>query len=88
MAPEPFNLEITPVDQYPQIISELRETFNSGLTRDLAYRKQQLRRAWEFLDENVDAIAKALYQDLRKPMQEVLGTEIAPCKEELLYFIN
>ncbi|RUS24733.1 Aldehyde/histidinol dehydrogenase [Jimgerdemannia flammicorona] len=81
-------LQNTPVDQYPEIVNELRQSFNSGITRSLEFRKQQLRRVWDLLDENVDVFIKTIHQDLRKPVQEVLGTEIGPSKEEAYYLIN
>jgi len=64
-------------DDYPSMMSELRASFGSGLTRPLAWRRQQLDALEQMLKDNEQAIEKALMQDLNKPPQEVLLGEVS-----------
>jgi len=59
-----------------QIVSELRESFLSGKTRSLSYRKKQLKALRRMIDENEDAFYDALKADLRKPWMETFLTEV------------
>ncbi|KAH9711151.1 Aldehyde dehydrogenase family 3 member F1 [Citrus sinensis] len=47
-------------------LAELRQTFRSGITKSVAWRKNQLRALIELLQDNEDKIFKALHQDLGK----------------------
>lgn len=58
--------------EYRALVARLRNTFNSGRTRPLAWRRGQLAAMHRMLKENEDAIAEALAGDLAKPRQEVL----------------
>ncbi len=71
--------------QYPNLIAELRATFDSGLTRDLAWRDQQLARLNALLEDHEDQIAEALGHDLAKPKQEVFLGELALLYSEIKY---
>ena len=64
-------------DQYPAMLAELRQTFASGLTRDLAWRDAQLAAMLHLLTDNEQAIGEVLANDLGKPPQEVLLGELA-----------
>ncbi|GFG73867.1 aldehyde dehydrogenase family protein [Mycobacterium botniense] len=63
----------------PQTVTRLRETFASGRTRTLEWRRTQLRAIETMMAENEDKIAAALADDLgRKPfeawMADIAGT--------------
>ena len=64
-------------EQYSDMLAELRESFASGLTKDLAWRDSQLAAIEKLLQENEPAIERALADDLGKPPQEVLLGELA-----------
>ncbi|KAF9980081.1 Aldehyde dehydrogenase, partial [Modicella reniformis] len=64
------------------IVQELRETFHSGLTKSLAYRKEQLKGLHNLVAENEQKIIRAAYDDLRKPPQEVILGETGMVKQE------
>lgn len=53
-----------------------RLAFNTGRTRDLKYRKEQLGKLLKMYEETAEDMAAALYKDLRKPKQESYNTEI------------
>ena len=45
---------------------KLKDSFRSGKTRDVEYRKDQLRELLRLMEENEDAIAEALAKDMHK----------------------
>ncbi|KAK3032295.1 hypothetical protein RJ639_036252 [Escallonia herrerae] len=47
-------------------LAELRETFRSGRTRGVGWRKAQLRALLKLMDDNEDQIFNALQRDLGK----------------------
>jgi len=63
--------------EYRELVDRLRATFDAGRTRPLKWRRAQLDAMQRMLEENEDAIAKALHDDLAKPAQEVLLGETA-----------
>ncbi|KAF9099800.1 Aldehyde dehydrogenase [Mortierella sp. AM989] len=75
-------VEFTPLDYIPTVIQEVRTTFNSGLTKPLAYRKEQLKGIYNMIAENETLIREASYLDLRKPPQELVLSEIGIIKHE------
>jgi aldehyde dehydrogenase (NAD+) len=63
-----------PTVDIPATVRRLRETFASGRTRSIDWRKQQLRALERLMNENEPAIAAALEQDLgRKPFEAWLA---------------
>ncbi|OJF75864.1 MAG: aldehyde dehydrogenase family protein [Treponema sp. CETP13] len=66
-----------------QIIQTQRDFFNTGITRDVEYRKQQLRILKKAIINQEDAICKALKQDLHKSTFESYATEIGIILEEI-----
>ncbi|KAF9373688.1 Aldehyde dehydrogenase [Podila verticillata] len=66
-----------------QAVDTSRQTFRSGYTRPLKFRRHQLQQLWRLLDENTDAICDALYKDLRKHKNETILGELIPTKEEI-----
>lgn len=59
----------------PAIVAQLRQNFNKGITRSLAYRQQQLTGLRRFITECERKIEQALFADLGKSSAEVLATE-------------
>src|SRR5690606_22702390 len=66
----------TPDPQIPAILDRLRAAFDSGLTRDLAWRRAQLAALKRMMVENEAEIASALKADLGKPFAEACTAEI------------
>ena len=63
-----------PTVDIPATVRRLRETFASGRTRSIDWRKQQLRALEQMMVENEPAVAAALEQDLgRKPFEAWLA---------------
>ncbi|OSC28538.1 aldehyde dehydrogenase family protein [Mycobacterium vulneris] len=67
------------------VLADVRKVFDSGRTRDLQWRLEQLRGIERFVEEREPAIAAALAEDLgRSPAEAWLG-DIASTKGEAVY---
>lgn len=64
------------VGDFEQDLKELREVFNSGKTRELSWRKAQLKGILSILKEKENDIFKALNQDLGKHYVEAYRDEV------------
>src|ERR1700694_2298714 len=78
-APAPANI---PAPDIAGTVACLRETFGTGRTRSVDWRKQQLRRLEQMMTENESAIAAALGEDLdRKPFEAWLADSASTAGE-------
>lgn len=66
---------------------QLRETFATGLTKDLAWRRWQLKQLWWLLNDNDDRLLAALHADLHKPAFEAT-MELSAAKEDILLHLK
>ena len=57
-------------------LAELRQTFRSGRTRSVEWRKTQLRALLDLIRDKEDLIFEALYQDLGKHPVEAYRDEV------------
>lgn len=78
----------TSKEDYPRIVANARKCFNSGRTRDINFRKQQLKNLKRFLKENEDAICESCYKDLRKPRHEAKMMEVASLNKEIDFYLR
>ncbi|XP_017227608.1 aldehyde dehydrogenase family 3 member F1 [Daucus carota subsp. sativus] len=69
-------------------LEELRETFNSGKTRDASWRRSQLKAMQLLLKETEDEIFHALKQDLGKPRCEAYRDEIGTVTKSVQYALG
>ena len=76
-APQSLALSSTTIDAIPGLVGSLRTTFQTGRTRPLEWRRQQLGRLKDLLEENADRLTAALQQDLGKPDMEAWATDIS-----------
>jgi len=72
----------------PALVESLRDTFRSGLTRPLAWRREQLQSLDRLLSDNGDLIAAALFEDLGKPDTEAYLTEIGFLSTEIRHTLK
>ncbi|MFM5898714.1 MAG: aldehyde dehydrogenase family protein [Dolichospermum sp.] len=63
------------------IITKQRQFFQTGKTKDVAFRISQLKILKQLVSDNKDAIIQALKADLHKPEFETYATEIGVTKE-------
>jgi aldehyde dehydrogenase (NAD+) len=80
----PSKSEAKSVD-IPGTVARIRQTFATGRTRDLEWRKQQLLQLAKLTEENEDAIAKALAEDLDRNAAEAYIADIATTAAEAKY---
>ena len=83
------------VDAIPDLIARLRDRFQTGETRPLAWRLEQLKKLESMLRDNEAALTRALTADLRKPAIEgflmdiaVVASEIAMMRKKLRSWIK
>jgi len=75
-------------DEVSNIVSVLRDHFNSGITRSIVYRREALSRLKREIILNTDEIITALKNDFNKSPFETYATEIAMVIEEIDYHIK
>ena len=68
--------------QIIRLIENQRAFFRTGKTKDIAFRKAQLKRLLALIKANDAQIVKALHDDMRKPPLEAYASEIAVVKNE------
>jgi aldehyde dehydrogenase (NAD+) len=77
-APEPH----TEIERIPGLVTGLREAFDAGRTRPLAWREQQLRGIEKLISERGEELLEALQADLGKPAVEAWAADIGAVKME------
>lgn len=70
-------------DKIDNIVSKQREFFKSGATKVIQFRIEMLKQLLKLIDENQEAILKALFDDLHKSQQEAYLTEISIVRGEI-----
>ena len=65
-------------------INDLRSTFVTGITLDVSFRRKQLQRLLDMVNENEDTIVSALKVDLGKSKFESVLTETDFMKNDIL----
>ncbi len=65
-----------------ELVTRLRRTFESGRTRDLDWRRDQLHALSRMLTDNEDEILRALADDLGKPRFEAWAGDVAASASE------
>jgi aldehyde dehydrogenase (NAD+) len=68
-----------------ETVARLRKTFANGRTRSIEWRKQQLLALQAMMEENEDAIAKALAEDLDRNPVEAFIADVAVTISEAKY---
>lgn len=58
------------------LVSQTRKVFQTERTKSVVFRKKQLKNLIRFLQEEEQALCKALYRDLRKSSFEAITNEI------------
>jgi aldehyde dehydrogenase (NAD+) len=84
-APEPPTEQYFPVDEIPDLVESLRQSFNSGRTKTIDWRLSQLDGLLSFLKERQGEILEALQSDLGKPRFEALIGEVVGVEMDILH---
>ncbi len=68
---------------YAGILQKQRDFFHSNQTKDLKFRRKQLKHLLEVITTNEDVLFDAIYQDIGKSKLETIATEIGLIKSEI-----
>jgi aldehyde dehydrogenase (NAD+) len=68
--------------------SNLVTTFQSGRTKDLAWRKWQLKQLWWMLEDNEKEFMAAMKEDLNRSNIESMITDFAGARKDILYHLQ
>ena len=71
-----------------KIVAKQRSFYNTGATRPIPFRKEQLRKLFYLINDHTQELADALHSDLRKPLQEAMGAEIGMTIQDVLHVIK
>lgn len=74
---------ITSTDAIPARVAALRATFDSGVTRSLEWRHEQLDGLIRFCDEQEEALIEAIASDLGRPWLEAYAADIGTTAAEI-----
>ncbi len=66
-----------------EIVETQHQFFDRGDSRDISFRKDQLRKLKTLLQKNEDRFFEALHADFRKPQFETYGTELLVLYQEI-----
>ncbi|MNO61993.1 Aldehyde dehydrogenase [compost metagenome] len=72
-------------EQVDEILQEHRDKFQSGYTRSVAFRLEQLEKLADAIKRNEQGLMSALYQDLHKNEFEAYSTEIGYTLDSIRY---
>ena len=85
MTTESVAPETTAAPDIADTVARLRQTFTNGRTRNVEWRKDQLRRLERLVTENEPLIAQALSEDLGRKPFEAWFADIATTAAEAKY---
>lgn len=71
-----------------QVVNQQKQFFNSGETRDISFRKNQLQKLKEVLQQNENLFIDALYKDFKKPAFETFATELFVLYQEIDHLLS
>ncbi|KXS14550.1 hypothetical protein M427DRAFT_57463 [Gonapodya prolifera JEL478] len=71
-----------------KVVATARKTFRSGRTKDIIWRKDQLRQLYRMIDENHAEIVDAVLHDFSKPRHESMLSEVAMNLNHIAYTLK
>ena len=71
------------MEDYKKILKNQRDFFNSNATKDIKFRKEQLRKFLRVLKSNEENMYEAIYADFHKSAYETYETELAILYSEI-----
>jgi len=72
----------------PEIVQNQRDFFNTGVTKELKFRRSQLQLLAQITEDNDQRILDALKADMQKPAIEAYGSEILIILAEIKYVLK
>lgn len=81
-------MEETPVASLPDLFNDLRRAFDSGKTRSVTWRKQQIEQLYRMCDEQQEYFAAAARVDFHRPTAETLLYDCGVIRNECNHVLN
>ncbi|CAF0989004.1 unnamed protein product [Adineta steineri] len=78
----------TSLDTIETIFKELRQTFQTGKTKSLSWRKRQLEQLYKMCDEQKDTLAAAANADFHRPYTETCLFDCSSVRNECNHALN
>ncbi|XP_039248990.2 aldehyde dehydrogenase, dimeric NADP-preferring-like [Styela clava] len=69
---------------FSKVVEKARSAFESGITKPVEFRKQQLRRLVDLLDENEELLYEAAYKDMGKSRYETYFVDTHMSRNEVI----
>ncbi len=76
------------MSKYAALLKQQKETYLSGITKSINFRKEQLKKLKLLLKENEVVLTDAVHMDFKKPAFETFGTEIGLIIGEINYALK
>ena len=76
------------MSNYAKVVESLRNTFNSGRTKNVNWRKAQLASFYSHINANQQRIIQAIEADLHKPKFETILTEVNVVLQEIHHALD
>jgi len=76
------------LNDIPALVSDMRNCYNSGYTRPIAKRLEQLNQLRKMIAENEDRIIQSVQKDMRKPTIEAMIYEVSLVQVEVEHAIH
>lgn len=73
---------------FEKLILRQKTFFENGATRDLSFRKDQLKKLKSMLTNHQEEICNAVHRDFNKPSQETISTELLPIIDEINFHLK
>ena len=80
--PTPAPVPSAVIEELPELVARLRQTFDSGRTRPIEWRRRQLEGLIAFSSENSDRLCEALHADFGKPEVEARTADLGQVSTE------
>ena len=73
---------------YTELLQDQRRFFYSNATKDIGFRKKQMKKLLHLLKSNEEVLNKAIYQDLKKSVFETYATELGIIYAEISHHLK
>lgn len=81
-------MDETPINSIPTVLGDLRKTFNTGKTKSVAWRKQQIEQIYKMFDEQKEVFASAAKADFHRPSAETYLYDCGVLRNECIHTLN
>lgn len=81
-------VQYTSEADFNEAYETMHHTFNTGITKNLAWRKWQLKQVWWMLEDNEPALLGALQSDLNRHDVESYSSDLVGVKQDILKHIK